>query len=174
MDQKRLGLYTVDIKYVRNLARVDDNVMSVSPQIGKSTRPFIGLIVICNDKQYCVPLSSPKEKHKSMKNDVDFSKIYDANGKLIGVLNFNNMIPVREDVIEKIEIRIKKNDVTETKNYKNMMINQLRYCRQNQAAIVKKANKLYQMIVSGNANSLLKKRCCKFNKLEKVLAMYKQ
>ena len=93
MKQQRLNLYLVDIKYIRDLARADDHVMSVSPQIGKSTRPFIGIIVICNDKQYCVPLSSPKPKHVTMKNDKDFTKIYDGE-RLIAVLNFNEMIPV--------------------------------------------------------------------------------
>ena len=75
MKQQRLSLYTIDLKYIRNLAKADDNVLSISPQVGKSTRPFIGIIVICDEKQYCVPLSSPKAKHKNMKNDVDFSKI---------------------------------------------------------------------------------------------------
>ena len=63
MKQERLRLYTIDMKYIRNLAHADNNVMSVSPQIGKSTRPFVGIIVICDEKQYCVPLSSPKSKH---------------------------------------------------------------------------------------------------------------
>ncbi len=45
MKQPRLNLYLVDLKYIRNLSHVDDNVMSVSPQIGKSTRPFVGIIV---------------------------------------------------------------------------------------------------------------------------------
>ena len=40
MDQKRLALYKIDLKYVRDLSKADDKVMSVSPQAGKSTRPF--------------------------------------------------------------------------------------------------------------------------------------
>ncbi len=101
MEQTRLNLFTVDIKYIRNLHKIDDHVFSVSPQTGKSIRPFVGLVIICNEKQYCIPLSSPKAKHNLMKNDLDFHKIFDRNGKLIGVLDFNNMIPVREDIIKK-------------------------------------------------------------------------
>jgi protein AbiQ len=41
------------MKYVRDLARVDDKVMSVSPQVGKESRPFVG-VVVCNQKK-CVP-----------------------------------------------------------------------------------------------------------------------
>ena len=77
-------LYMIDMKYIRNLSKVDDNVLSVSPQINKNNRPLVGIIVICDDKQYCVPLSSPKEKHKKMRNDVDFTKIY-HDGRVIGV-----------------------------------------------------------------------------------------
>ncbi|MGN0263000.1 MAG: type III toxin-antitoxin system ToxN/AbiQ family toxin [Oliverpabstia sp.] len=43
---KRLKLYNVNIKYIRNLHNVDDNVPSVSPQIGKYARPFLGIIVL--------------------------------------------------------------------------------------------------------------------------------
>ncbi len=60
MNQPRLRLYTIDMKYVRNLEKVDDNVMSVSPQSGKAIRPFVGIIVLVNEKKYCIPLSSPK------------------------------------------------------------------------------------------------------------------
>lgn len=124
MKQPRLKLYLVDIKYIRNLAHADDHVMSVSPQLGKSTRPFIGIIVICQNKQYCVPLSSPKEKHKAMKNNVDFTKIYD-NDKLIGVLNFNEMIPVNEDVISPLNMRPSPGDTPAEAHYKKLTAKQL-------------------------------------------------
>ena len=172
MKQPRLSLYTVNLKYIRNLAKADDNVFSISPQAGKSIRPFIGVIVVCDDKQYCVPLSSPKEKHKSMKNDVDFSKIYDASGKLIGVLNFNNMIPVRNDVIDKMDMTIHPHDTPQVKHYKNLLIDQLTFCQQHQEAIIAKANKLYRLITQGKPGGMLKRRCCKFMELEKVLARF--
>lgn len=46
MKQERLNLYIVDIKYVRDLAKKDDNVLSVSPQSEKDRRPFVGIIII--------------------------------------------------------------------------------------------------------------------------------
>ena len=76
MKQNRLSLYTVNMKLIRNYHNQgDDRVFSVSPQTGKNTRPFVGIVVICDDKQYCIPLSSPKEKHKSMKNSIDFHRM---------------------------------------------------------------------------------------------------
>ena len=101
MAQDRLKLFNIDMKYVRNLSKADDNVVSVSPQSGKESRPFVGVVVVCQNKRYCIPLASPKPKHERMKSGKDFSKILDKRGKLIGVLNFNNMIPVSEEVLAK-------------------------------------------------------------------------
>lgn len=167
MEQKRLNLYLIDMKYIRNLAKADDRVMSVSPQVGKETRPFVGIVIVCGKQKYCIPLSSPKSKHKTMKNDVDFMKILDGE-KLIGVLNFNNMIPVDESCILPLNLRVNGRDDAATRNYKKMAAKQLDWCQRNQEAIVKKANKLYIMIQSGKANGFLKRRCCDFKKLEMV------
>ena len=172
MEQQRFSLYRVDMKYIRNLANADDNVLSVSPQIGKESRPFIGIVIICGCKQYCIPLSSPKPKFQDMKNDVDFSKFFDPKGRLIGVLNFNNMIPVREDVITHISFKILPSDNAAEIHYKKLMMNQLAFCQKNQDAIVKKANKLYRMITEARASYQLRKRCCDFRKLEQVLEKY--
>lgn len=68
----KLFLYEIDMKYVRNLAKIDDNVMSVSPQMNKSMRPFAGILILVNGKEYCVPLSSPKPKFAGKKSAVDF------------------------------------------------------------------------------------------------------
>ena len=74
MEQKRLRLYKLDMKYIRDLAKKDDNVHSVSPQVGKDNRPFVGIIIVCDNKKYCIPLSSPKPKHQKMKNDIELMK----------------------------------------------------------------------------------------------------
>lgn len=167
MRQKRLNLYLIDMKYIRNLAKEDDRVMSVSPQTGKETRPFVGIVIVCGVYQYCIPLSSPKPKHKTMKNDVDFMKILDDE-KLIGVLNFNNMIPVNEKCIVPLDLRITGKEDSATRSYKKMAAKQLDWCQHNQEAIIKKANKLYMMLQSDKISGFLKKRCCDFKKLEMV------
>ena len=79
------------MKYIRNLHHIDDRVLSVSPQTGKDTRVFVGIVIVCGTHKYCIPLSPPKDKHKRMRNSMDFSKI-EVDGKLLGVLNFNLMI----------------------------------------------------------------------------------
>jgi len=173
MKQNRLSLYTVDMKLIRNYHNQgDDHVFSVSPQIEKEIRPFVGIVIICDEIQYCIPLSSPKDKHKTMKNSVDFHKVLDASGKVIGVLDFNNMVPVREDVLRKIDVRIHSHDSAAVKHYKNLVVDQINFCQQNQDIIVTKANKLYRMVGKKNTSSQLKKRCLKWDKLEAVLARY--
>ena len=168
MEQGKLYLYTLDLKYIRDLHNVDDRVLSISPQTHKSNRPFVGVVIIVDKHQYCIPLSSPKEKHHNMKNDVDFSRIIVEN-KLIGVLNFNSMIPVNNNVIAKLNIKISPLDSIADKSYKILCAKELNWVQKNQDIIVRKANKLYNMIISGKANGNLKKRCLDFQILEKVL-----
>ena len=93
---KDVEVFEVDMKYIRDLHNADDRVESVSPQIGKSNRVFIGIIVMQHGVKYCIPLSHPKEKHKRMANNAELHKII-VEGKLIGILNFNLMIPVTEE-----------------------------------------------------------------------------
>ena len=112
-----LEVYRINMKYIRNLHSIDDRVLSVSPQIGKDERPFLGVIIICNEHKYCVPLSKPKEKHKKMRDKIDFKKIV-YQGELIGVLNFNLMIPVEDVLIQKIDTKIRRHDNSDTRQKK--------------------------------------------------------
>ena len=146
----------MDMKYIRDLHKADDRVQSVSPQIHKSNRPFVGIIVICGEKKYCVPLDSAKEKHKTQKNDVDFTRVFYGE-KLISVLNFNNMIPVDNRFISKIDLKPSPKDTQAQANYKKLCIKEIEWCRKNQEAIVRKANKLYYLVQKSNCSSMLKK-----------------
>ena len=168
MKQEKLKLYSINMKYVRDLHNADDRVQSVSPQIHKSNRPFVGVVVICDEHKYCIPLDHPKDKHRTMKNDVDFTRIYDGD-KLIGVMNFNNMVPVDDSVITSLNVKPGKNDTNAERAYKVLCAKELDWVQKNQEAIIRKANKLYKMILSGNANYNLRKRCLDFKKLEGIL-----
>lgn len=46
---EQLRLYQIDMKYVRDLQNADNRVESVSPQIGKANRVFIGVVVVHNE-----------------------------------------------------------------------------------------------------------------------------
>ena len=103
---KRLGLYTLDVSYVTELAKADSRVMSVSPQQNKENRPFVGVVIVCQDKKYCIPLTSPKPKHQKMNHQRDFLKIIDKKGKFLGALNFNDMIPVDDRLIKMVLLQM--------------------------------------------------------------------
>ena len=59
----------------------------------KELRPFIGILFEIDTCKYFAPLSSPKPKHRKMKNMIDFFKIKDGE---LDAVNFNNMIPVTD------------------------------------------------------------------------------
>lgn len=163
-------LYKVDMKYIRNLHNIDDKVLSVSPQRGKENRIFVGIVVICGVHKYCIPLSSPKEKHKRMKNSMDFSKI-EVDGKLLGVLNFNLMIPVEEAQLQLIDTTVFRRDRENIKYYKQLCQQELEWCQNNNEVICNKANVLYKKYVS-NEIFAGRERCLNFPRLETECEKY--
>lgn len=165
-----LKLYKVDMKYIRNLHNIDDRVLSVSPQTGKDNRIFVGIVVICGVNKYCIPLSSPKKKHMKMKNSMDFSKI-EVNGKLLGVLNFNLMIPIEEELLQVIDTTIFKRDRENIRYYKRLCEQELEWCQKNNEVICNKANVLYKRYLL-NENFSAKERCLNFSKLESECQKY--
>lgn len=167
-----LHVYRMDIKYIRDLQRVDDRGMSVSPQIGKEERPFLGVIVMCNGMKYCVPLSKQKEKHKRMRNKIDFKKI-EVDGNLLGVLNFNLMIPVTDKQIKRIDTTIRKHDNSNIKSRKELLAKELEWCNEHFVDLCNTANVLYKKYISGEAFSA-KTQCLDFPKLEMACNIYNQ
>ena len=168
--QTSFKLYKVSIKYIRNLHRIDDKVLSVSPQTGKNNRVFVGIILVCGHHKYCIPLSSPKEKHKKMRDSLDFMKI-EKDGKLIGVLNINLMIPVSDIVLEPVDITIHKRDRNPIKHYKALCNSELEWCNKHSEIICNKANILYMQCIK-NGNYKGKKRCVDFKRLEAECMSY--
>ena len=153
------------MKYIRNLHNIDNRVSSVSPQIGKQHRIYVGIVVICNQRKYLIPLSHPVEKHKRMNPRADFDKIIDKKGKLLGVLNYNLMIPVEERQLLKVDLKEEKKDSVEEKYYKQLCIDELNWCRKHADVIINKANCLYQLCTS-ESNYKGKERCLDFKRLE--------
>lgn len=170
MEHRSLDVYWIDMKYIRNLHNIDDRIFSVSPQIGKDERPFLGIILVCNNHKYCVPMSKPKKKHENMRDKIDFKKII-HDGKLIGVLNFNLMIPVEEAQLHKIDTKIRKHDNADTRRKKELLINELTWCIEHERDLVNTARVLYQKYISGE-NFSAKEQCIDFKKMEEACKKY--
>ena len=158
MYKKKLKFYIVTEEYMSYLKKYDEKVMDNRGV--KNKRPYIGVLFEIDRKKYLAPLSSPKPKHLTMKNSLDFVKI---NQGKFGVINLNNMFPVIEEVI------IEKNiNLEEDNKYKELLVNQLDWCNkmENRDNIYRKAEKLYKEILNKKEQSRFWNRCCDFSLLE--------
>jgi protein AbiQ len=158
LDNKKLKFYIVTEEYMSYLKEYDEKVMDNRGV--KNKRPYIGVLFEIDRKKYLAPLSSPKPKHLTMKNSLDFVKI---NQGKFGVINLNNMFPVVEEVI------IEKNiNLEEDNKYKELLVNQLDWCNkmENRDNIYRKVEKLYKEILNKKEQSRFWNRCCDFSLLE--------
>ena len=167
---RRLKLYYIDMKYIRNLHKIDEHVFSISPQIGKQNRPFLGVIVMVNGAKYCIPLtsnSSAKNKNFAvMRENITFRKVRDKKGNVLAALNLNNMIPIREEYITEINLRISEHDTDAVKRWKRLCTKELNWCQTNQNEIEYLANELYRKYCAGEWFQK-RKLCLNFPLLEK-------
>lgn len=134
----------------------------------KKLRPFVGVLFKIDKWEYFAPLSSPKTKHKLMKNRLDFFKI--KNGEL-GAINFNNMIPVTKNNYTEIDLYSTNLDIEERK-YQKMLKEQLSWLNAHSYQIKDRAYKLYERYKSNKLSTQLKNRCCNYPLLEEKSLEY--
>ena len=75
----KIKFVTINSQYCDFLRTFDDRVPYNAD--AKKFRPFIGILFRVHDMEYFAPLSSPKEKHKRMKNTIDFRLLYEQYKK---------------------------------------------------------------------------------------------
>lgn len=153
---RNFKIVKVDSNYC-NFLRQYDNKVSYNAG-SKELRPFVGVLFIVNYKDYFAPLSSPKKKHILLKNTIDLIKI--ENGRY-GVINFNNMIPVKKNNYEEFVL----NKITDNKEERyriELMNNQLRWLTANKKEIYTKSRLLYNLYINNKLPKNVKSRCCNF------------
>ena len=133
----------------------------------KELRPFIGILFEIDVCEYFAPLSSPKPKHKKMKNSLDFVKIKDGD---LGAINFNNMIPVTVENYSLVDLD--KKDNGDKEKYRKLLLEQLNWLNHNREKIINKANKLYDLYICGKLPLNIIERCCDFKLLEEKCREY--
>lgn len=159
--ENRLYLCTIDDRYIQYLYQFDTKVLHNKNQ----SRKYVGVVLTVQNTSYFAPMASPKIKHiKMKKNQLDIFKIDD--GKL-GIINFNNMIPVPRQSIHHFDI-----DSIEDQKYQMLLRKQVNEIHINEADIVKKAQRLYNIVIS-NKQPKLNKRCCNFSLLETKCKTYR-
>ena len=163
---KRLKFYNIDLEYIENLQKIDNKIPDTSKQNKKANRKFIGILLTINGINYVAPLSSPKKKHLSMEDGIDFLKI--DNGTL-GIINFNNMFPVHNHLMTEIDISKENNP-----KYKILLTKQLTWCNEikNKKKILKNSKLLYNLIKIDLISEKVKNRCCNFKLLEEKAIEY--
>ena len=101
-----------------------------------------------------------------MRENITFRKIRDKDGKVLAVLNLNNMIPVQEEYITEINLKINLQDTPEIKRWKKLCIKELNWCQSHQDEIERLANELYILYTSEKSFGK-RKICLNFPLLEK-------
>ena len=162
-EKMRLELYTIDQNYIAYLEKIDKNVSHSTKQ--KEKRPFVGVLLMFDNKSFVAPLTSPKEKHQKMKNTIDFIKISET----YGAINLNNMVPVDESLIFKINPK----DITD-KKYSELIRNQLNFLNveTNKKKIINSAKSLYEKYLKGLLPNNIRDRCVDFPLLCESLFTY--
>ena len=157
-----MNLYIADINYCNYLHYYEPKIPYIENE--KENRPFIGVVLCVNGKNFFAPLTSPKQKHKTMKDMQDFLRI---DSGILGGINLNNMIPIPRRYLEKIEIE----EIKDLK-YKNMLKAQMEWIDKNTLRITNRARNLYYLVIEKKATKELISRCCNFKLLEKKCQEY--
>ena len=155
----KLKWYIVDKEYVSYLKEFDNKVENID--YSNRFKPYLGIIITINEINYYVPISSVKEKHYKMNEDIDFIKISE-NDRILGVLNLNNMIPIDNDSVK----NLKYSDIS-------LLNMELELINSRIEKIKANAFKLYNE-KTNRPNSKISKRCCDFKVLEEKCRKYKR
>jgi len=168
-----MNWYVVEKNYVQYLMQFDSKIGYID--YGSRLKLYLGIILEVWNFFYYVPISSAKEKHKNMKNSLDFQKIQDEN-TLYAVLNLNNMIPVPNFCIQQVKYNQIENfrsfnSEIERTDYIYLLQKEKILIDAMEESIKNKAQKLYQKCIE-NPASKLAARCCNFRLLEKKLLLW--
>ena len=161
MNKHIIQLVMLDDNYISYLFNIDNHVMYNK----NHRRPYIGVLFEVKGQSYYAPLSSPKEKFFTMKNDIDFMRI---DGGKLGAICFNNMIPTVKSAIYPINIAKTRNQ-----QYKFLLLKQIEFFNDNEIAILHKATNLYKLYKQHRLPVRIKKRIVDFGKLEVAANQYK-
>ena len=163
-----MKIVRVNTDYCDYLRKFDSKVAYNKKE--KELRPFIGILFEIEGCEYFAPLSSPKPKHKKMKNTIDFLKIKEGE---LGAVNFNNMIPVQRNNYYIIDLN-KQTETLEAEKYRNLLREQLMWLNSNYIQVKDKSYKLYKLYNSERLLENIKKRCCNFKLLEEKCLNYQK
>ena len=157
-----LKLYEINASYITYLSAYAPHLFQNKKSGQKNERKYIGIVFHINGFDYFAPLSSFKDKHRLMKEGLDFIKIKDY-----AVINLNNMFPVPLSETKYVDIRNERDP-----HYRALLLAEYRYIKSVQEKIRKNAQNVYKIKIKDGESSSLAKRCNDFLLLEKACADY--
>ena len=156
-----LRIYRISDQYIRFLSSRDKKV-----QYNKGNRrPYVGVVLLVGRYKYFVPMESPKPNHAKIKPGKHILKL---DGGRLGLLGFNNMVPVHKDALIEFDIAAEPDE-----KYRELLRNQAVMCNKQKADIYSRASKTYYDVVNGK-NDFLARISCDFKALERACRTYKK
>lgn len=163
----KLDLYVVDSKYIQHLqqaeieARGFTRVPNMDYPDGKQKLSVGAVLEICGLKYY-VGLTS----YKIQKSENMLIKIK-AKNPIVGSLRFNYMFPVPD-----CALRLKKIKDEQDVKYKNLLLNEYDFIKNNEKAIIQKAQEVYELVTKKTGSQTLLLNSCDFKVLEQAAKTY--
>lgn len=168
-----MKLYAVTDGYIDYLHREHPHVYSNKENARSNTRKYLGVVVEMGRYKYYVPLSSAKEsdyivkfgKKMIRKDAFLIFRIVSGTGDdriLRGTIRFANMIPVPESELILYDVNAEQDQ-----NYKNLVLAELLYIRNNARKIEKRAATVYKKHKSQNTEDVMR-YCLDYTDLERM------
>jgi protein AbiQ len=161
-----LQMYRVKTEYIHYLKKFQDHIWD-NKENGR-LRPYIGIVIQIEDYNYFAPLSSSKDKHKIMKENLSFIKI-EYKGELKCVINLNNIIPVDKNDLIEFDIN------QEEKAYSDLLNIEIQEIRKKQNKIINNVKVVYIKTTkfrNEKQNQWLNNICYNFKLLETKMDEY--
>lgn len=138
-------------------------------------KPFFGSLFETGELVYISQISHPQDRHNTIKQAIDFYKIYHPDdNRLIAVVNINYMFPIHKSLL--IDLQYKNIDQYRTfdsieskSKYIDLLTNEIKQI--NQLPIIENAKKIYAMKYD-YPDSKVAKRSLDFKRLEQGCRFY--
>lgn len=122
------------------------------------------------DVLYVTQVTSPKPRHKQLKNSLDFKKIYHPeSGKYLGATNLNYMFPIMPEYIEHLSYKDLKQMVTYDYHVERLAMIRKALTKMN---LKESCNKLMELKYE-HPDSKTARRSLDFKQLETYMVEYK-
>lgn len=139
-------------------------------------KPFFGVLFEVGDLYYVTQVSHPQDRHKKLKQQKDFFKLFDPNirGRLIAVVNLNYMFPIPKEQttpFAKKNIHTYRTFKTEKEKSRYIDLLDMELAIINSMDLGTKAQELYKLKYD-TPNNDVSKRCIDFNAMEQLAVKY--